>query len=88
MNAVMPDCECVHHALSKTMPMPLVITEYSTQTSGTTATNTDSVTRTVAALLVSLRRRLTDWNVGALTGLSSVEVIGLPFRPPRREPPS
>ena len=57
--------------------------EYSTQTSGTIATSTDSVTSTVAALLTILRRRLTPWKVGALTGRSSVSaavvVIDRPF---------
>ncbi len=55
--------------------MPLTTTVYSTQTSGTTAIATDSVTRTVARLLVNLRRRLSCWNVGALTGWSSVAVM-------------
>ena len=61
--------------LDVTAPKPLAITEYSTQTSGTSAISTDSVTSTVARLLVTLRRRLTPWNVGALTGWSSVAVM-------------
>ena len=68
----MPACELNHQVLDVTTEMPLVITEYSTHTSGTSATTTDSVTSTVAALLAILRRRLRPSNVGALTGRSSV----------------
>ncbi len=54
---------------------PLLNTEYSTQISGTNATRTETETSTVATLFVSLRLALTPWNVGALTGLSSVAVM-------------
>ena len=67
-----------------------MITEYSTQTSGTSATNTDSDTSTVARLLVILRRALTPWKVGALTGRSRVVdvIFAHPSRRPRRGPAS
>ena len=79
----MPAWEFCHQVTDSTVEIPLEIVEYSTHTRGTIATNTDSVTRTVATLFVRRRRVLSPSKLGCLTGLSNVAVIPDPFRTPR-----
>ena len=90
-NAVIPACECVHHALDVIARNPLAITEHSTQTNGAKAITIDSVTNTVATLFATRRRGPSPENVRALRGRSRIEVIGrlfgLRFRRQRPAPP-
>src|SRR5579871_6190562 len=86
MNAVMSACECVHHTVDLTVSKPLVITEYSTQVNGPSATTTDSVTKTVATTSEVRRRRLTPVKRRALRGRSRIDVIGPPYPKQLGEP--
>ena len=87
-NAVIPACECVHHAVDVIALNPLAITEHSTHSNGVNAITIDSDTSTVATLFATRRRRLSSENVRALSGRSNIDVIGRPVcsRLPRQRP--
>src|SRR5690606_11518247 len=80
-DAVSPLRECVNQVGEIRAGRPLATTVNSTQARGISATTTDRVTSTVAAVSLTRRRPLTRWKAGGLTGEESavvdVEVVDM-----------